>query len=134
VIRAGLRRLLVFVLVVLGGVAAISVAFAALAGWSVPHALATGYYIAGCASLVVCFVFGSRGPIRVDPGDDPDDYRPAGFGVFGFARGGRTGRRQRRKATPEERREARLGSVALFAFGVLLILLGAAFDPTRRVF
>lgn len=133
-IRAGLRRLLVFLLAVLGGVAAISAGFGALAGRSVPHALATGYYIAGAACLVVSFVFGSRGPIRVDPTDDPEEYRPAGFGVFGFARGGRTGRRQRRKATPEERRETRLGSVGLFVFGLLLILLGAAIDPARRVF
>jgi hypothetical protein len=139
VIRAGLRRLLVLVLVVVGGVAAIFALFAALAGRSVPHALAVGYYLAGCALLVTSFALGVRGPTRAEPGDEPeeyrpDDYRPGALGFFGVPRGGRVGRRARRKATPEERKEARLSSAVLFVFGVFLLLLGAAFDPARRVF
>jgi hypothetical protein len=135
VIRAGLRRLLVVLLVVLGGVAAIAATIGALAGKSVPHALATGYYLAGAGSLVVSLAFGMRGPTRVERTDDAEDDRPTPLGVvFGFPSGGRSGRRQRRKATPEERKEARLASFGLFAFGVLLILLGAAIDPARRAF
>lgn len=122
--------MLVFLLVVLGGVAAISATLAALAGKSVPHALAIGYYLAACGVLIMSFAFGSRGPTRVDMSDDPEEYRPVG--VFGVSRGGRLGRRNRRKATPEERREARLASIGLFVFGLLLVLLAAAFDPSRR--
>jgi len=133
VIRAGLRRLLVVLVLVVGGTAAISATLGALAGKSVPHSLATGYYLAGVGSLLMTFVLGSRGPTRAEQSDDPEDLRPSPFGViFGTPRGGRT--RQRRKATPEERRQARLASVGAFVFGLLLILLGAALDPARRVF
>ena len=135
-IRAGLRRALVFFLVVVGGVAAISATIAALTGKNAQHGLAIGYYLAGCGCLVMSFAIGSRGPTRPEPtDDDDDDYRRtplmAGFGV---PRGGRVGRRQRRKATPEERREARFSSVGLFVFGLLLLLLAAAFDPSRHAF
>jgi len=130
VIRAGLRRLLVAFLVVLGGVAAISATLGALAGSRISHALATGYYVVGVGALIICFALGIRGPTRAEPSDDPEAYRPSAFGVFG----GHVGRRPRRKATPEEQREARLGSLGMFVFGVLLVLLGAAIDPTRRVF
>ena len=135
-VRAGLRRFLLLLLIFLGGVAAVSATVGALAGRSVPHAVAIGYYIAGSVSLIICFAFGSRGPMRAETtGDDVDDYRPGPLGILGgMPRGGRTGRRQRRKATPEERREARLASVGLFILGVFLVLLGAAIDPTRRLF
>jgi hypothetical protein len=128
---------LVVVLVVVGGVGATAAILAALAGRSVPHAVAIGYYLAGCGCLVMSFAFGSRGPTRPESNDEaesPEEYRPGPLGVFGVPRGGRVGRRPRRKATPEERREARLSSVGLFVFGLLLLLLGAAFDPARRAF
>lgn len=136
-VRAGLRRLLVLFLFVLGGVAVIAATLGALAGASVPHAISIGYYIAGCGSLIMSFAIGSRGPTRAEP--DPDgeneDYRPSAMTVLGgVPRGGRIGRRPRRKATPEERREARLASLGLFVFGIALLLLGAAFDPAKHVF
>jgi hypothetical protein len=129
VVRAGLRRLLVTFLIVLGGVAAISATLGALAHRSVPHAVAVGYYLAGVGCLIVGFAFGSRGPTRPEGEDDPEKSRPTAFGFTVSA-----GRRPRRKATPEERREARLASFGLFMFGVILILLGAVIDPTRRAF
>src|ERR1700760_4986228 len=100
--------MLVFALIVLGGVAAISAVWGALAHKSVPHAVAIGYYVAGAAFLVAGFALGSRGPTRTDPSDDPEAYRPSPMGVLGFSRA-RYG--SRRKATPEERREGRLASV-----------------------
>lgn len=119
--------------VVLAGAAAISATLGALAGKSVPHALALGYYLAGVVSLVISFALGSRGPTRVERTEDTEDFRPSPFGlIFGSPRAGRV--RQRRKVTPEERRQARLSSAGLFVFGLLLILLGAALDPGRRVF
>lgn len=108
--------------VVLGGTAAISAALGALAGTSILRALATGFYIVGAGVLFGSLAFGARGPMRVDrsvEGDRP--FRPLG-------------RRSLRKATQEERRESRRVSLGLFAFGLLLVLAGAAFDPTRRLF
>ena len=135
-IRAGLRRLLVIFLIVLGGVAAISATLGALAGKSVPHALSIGYYLVGCGCLVMSFALGSRGPTRAESDDAHDeDYRPTAMTVLGgIPRGGRVGRRPRRKATPEERREARLAALGLFLFGIALLLLGAALDPSKHVF
>ncbi len=133
-IRAGLRRLLLFLLLALGGTAAISATLGALAHKSVPHALAVGYYVVGAGCLFMSLAFGSRGPTRGASTDDEEDFRPSPFGILGTSRGGRTGRRARRKATPEERRESRLAAVGLFAFGVLLVFLGAMVDPGRRAF
>jgi hypothetical protein len=137
VIRAGLRRLLVVVLVLLGGVAAISATLGALGGRGIPHAVATGYYVVGVMSLLMCLALGLRGPTRpeLDDDDDREAFRPPPFGVFGFSRAGYSGgRRPRRQATPEERREARLGSLGLFGLGLLFIVLGAAIDPAQRLF
>jgi hypothetical protein len=44
------------------------------------------------------------------------------------------GRRKLRKTTPEERSESRRASLGLFSLGLLLILLGTAFDPSRHAF
>ena len=121
-IRAGLRRILVFLAVVLGGTAAISAALGALAGGSIHHALAVGFYLAGAGILFCCLALGSRGPMRVDRSVEEDrPFLPRW-------------RRSLRKATPEERSETRRLSLGLFAFGLLLVLLGAAIDPSRRVF
>ncbi len=136
-IRAGLRRLLIAVLILLGAVAAISATLGALGGRNIAHSLATGYYVVGVGSLFMCFALGLRGPTRPDSSDDDEReaFRPPPFGVFGFSRAGYSaGRRPRREATPEERREARLGSLGLFALGVFLVLLGAMIDPAQRVF
>lgn len=126
-IRAGLRRILVILAVVLGGTAAVSAALGALAGGSLRHALALGYYLVGVGILIGSLALGSRGPTRVER--DPEGDRPVfPFGVLSF------GRRKVRKATHEERREAKLASLGLFAFGALIILLGAVVDPARRAF
>ena len=113
---------MLFVGVVVGGTAAVSAVLGALAGTGLDHALAVGYYAVGAASLVGSFVLGSRGPWRSEVSHDGSIQT----GVFG--------RRHVRKATPEERREGRWHSVGLFALGIALVLLGAAIDPTRRIF
>ncbi len=116
--------------VVLGGTAAISGALGALAGTSILHALAVGFYLVGAGILFGSLALGSRGPTRADrsaEGDPP--FLPLGP-IPILPRG----RRSRRKATPEERRESRRISLGLFVFGLLLVLVGAALDPTRRLF
>lgn len=111
-------------MVVLGATAAVSAALGALAGKNIHHALAVGFYVVGAAVLFGSFVFGSRGPTRVDRSVEDDRLsRPFVFG-----------RRKRRKATVEERSEARWASLGLFAFGILFVLLGALLDPGKHVF
>jgi hypothetical protein len=120
VLRAGFRRIVVFLAVVLGGTAAVSAALGALAGADLSRSIATGYYLIGSAVLVGSFVVGVRGPLRseaVEQGEAaPLRYRAS---------------RRLRKTTPEERHEGRRISLGLFALGVALILLGAVIDPSR---
>jgi hypothetical protein len=123
-LRAALPRILALLAVVVGGTAGVSAAIGALAGRSIEHSLAVGYYVVGAAVLVGSFVLGSRGPWRTDVmAQEPElaAYRT------------RT-RRRRRKATAEERAESKRSSFGLFLLGVALVLLGALVDPSRRAF
>ena len=115
-----------------GGTAAISVLIGAIAGKSLLHSLAVGYYLAGVGVLLCCLALGSRGPMRADRIVEED--RPVALGGFmGLARVP-LGRRSLRKASPQERFESRRASLGLFVLGLLLVLLGTAFDPTRHAF
>jgi len=127
VLRGALRRIAAILAVLVGGTAAISVALGALAGKSLLHSLAVGFYLAGAGTLFGSLALGSRGPMRVDRSFDED--------VLGERHALRPfGRRTLRKATPEERVEARRASLGLFVLGLALILLGTAFDPSRHAF
>jgi len=130
VIRRGLRRVAAILVVLIAGTAAVSAVLGALAGKSVVHSLAIGYYVVGAAVLVGSFVLGLRGPVRSEPVDDTPGQPAAGIpparGVFL--------RRTIRRTTPDERSTARRDSLALFVLGMLLVAIGAMIDPTRRVF
>jgi hypothetical protein len=130
VLRGALRRIAAIVAVLVGGTAVISVALGALAGKSLLHSLAVGYYLAGAGVLLCSLALGSRGPMRSDRSYEEDDIAvvPTPTGLRPLRR------RSFRKATPEERTESRRASLGLFALGLLLILLGTAFDPSRRAF
>ncbi|HZS30656.1 MAG TPA: hypothetical protein VFA37_05320 [Gaiellaceae bacterium] len=132
-LRAALRRLVVILAVVLGGTAAISASIGALAGKNVPHALAVGYYLVGAGVLFASLAIGSRGPMRADR-DAEEEIRPSPLGILGGMVVRSRNRRSLRKATPEERRESRLTSMGLFVFGLFVVMLGAAIDPSRRAF
>jgi hypothetical protein len=131
VLWGGLRRIAVIVAVLVGGTAAISAALGALAGRSVLQSLAVGFYLVGAGVLFGSFAFGSRGSMRVDRSvdDDPAAYAPSAWGRLHPV-----GRRSFRKASPEERSESRRASIGLFALGLLLLLIGTAFDPSRHAF
>jgi hypothetical protein len=126
VLRAGFRRIFVFLAVVVGGTAAVSAALGALSGANISRALATGYYVIGSAVLIGSFVFGVRGPLRSDPTEQDDTAPPPPSALFRSR-----GRRRLRKATAEERQEGTRVSLGLFALGVGLLLLGAVVDPSR---
>lgn len=122
--RGAIRRVLVIFATLSGVTVAVSLALGALAHANLLRAVADGFYIVGAAVLIGCFVLGSRGPWRPELEDDPG---PIGmFGMFG--------RRRLRKTTPEERVESRHQALGLFALGIVLVAIGAAIDPSRRVF
>jgi hypothetical protein len=121
VLRAGFRRIFVFLAVVLGGTAAIAAALGALAGANIASSIATGYYLIGSGVLVGSFVIGVRGPLRSEAVEQGEAAPPMRY----------RGSRRLRKTTPEERHEGRRISLGLFALGVALILLAAVVDPSR---
>ena len=123
--RGALGRLAVIFAVVVVATAAISVSLGALAHRNLAHSLGVGYYVAGCGALVATLGFGFRGPNRKEYGE-----RSAGQ-VFSF--GGFGGPRRVRRTTAEERSESRRNSLLFFAFGIVLIAIGAAIDPTRSL-
>jgi hypothetical protein len=133
VLRAALRRIAAILAVMVGGTAAVSAALGALAGKSILHSLAVGYYVAAAAVLIGCFVTGARGPLRRDSRDDGAEVPAVPPSMFSSNRSPLR-RRNMRKATPEERRESRLISLGLFALGLVLILIGSVLDPSRHAF
>jgi hypothetical protein len=132
VLRGALRRVAAVVAVLVCGTAAISVVLGALAGKSLSHSLAIGFYLVGAGVLFCSLALGSRGPMRTDRSVEEDEPVAVG-GFMGLARLP-LGRRSLRKASPEERSESRRASLGLFVLGLLLVLLGTAFDPARHAF
>jgi hypothetical protein len=120
-IRAAVRRILVLFGGVVGATAAVSLVLGALAHASLLRALAVGFYVVAAAILVGSFVFGVRGPLRPDWGPADQPRR----GILP---------RAVRRATADERVESKRNSLALFAFGIVLVFIGAAIDPTRHPF
>ena len=135
VLRGALRRIATIVAVLVGGTAAIAAALGAVVGASILHSLAVGYYLAGAGVLLGSLALGSRGPMRAerDPEEDSPESPPVVVPVLGGLYSPRS-RRNLRKATPEERSESRRTSLGLFVLGLVLVLLGTAFDPTRHAF
>ena len=135
VLRGALMRIAAIVAVLVCGTAAVAAAFGALIGASVLRSLAVGYYLAGAGVLLGSLALGSRGPMRADRDTEADslDRPPTVIPILGGLYTPR-GRRNLRKATPEERSESRRASLGLFALGVMLVLLGTVFDPTRHAF
>lgn len=115
--------------VVVAATAALSAAVGALAHRNIAHSLAVGYYVVGVGALIGCFVFGLRGPMRRELPDQ--DSAPSGQSLW-LGRGP-TSPRKLRRTTAEERSEARRNSLLLFAFGILLLVIGTAIDPTRKL-
>jgi hypothetical protein len=130
VLRGALRRISAIIAVLVGATAAISVVIGAIADRSLLRSLAVGYYVVGAGVLLCSLALGIRGPLRADRSFEAEDpMRVPAWGLFRPM-----GRRSIRQATPDERKESKRESLGLFVLGLLLVLLGTAFDPTRRAF
>lgn len=123
-IRSGLRRLFVIFAAIFALTGAVSVAIGALAHTNIARAVSVGFYAVGATVLVGSLVLGMRGPLRADWGDEQT-------GEMAARRAGLMARAIRR-TTLAERVDARRTSLALFALGLALILIGAGFDPHRN--
>lgn len=114
------------VLFVLIATPVISVALGALGHKNLEHSIAVGYYLVGAGALIGTLAFGLRGPTRRESIEGAD--RASGqFFSLGLSRG------PKRRATSEERFEAKRSSLLFFAFALFLIALGAAIDPARSI-
>jgi hypothetical protein len=129
VIRSALRRLAILIAVIVGVTCVLSLTIGALAHANLLRALAVGFYVAGAAVLVGSFVFGLRGPLKSEWGDD--EQTETGLPA---RRSGGLFPSVVRRTTTDERIDARKSSIALFGLGILLILIGAGFDPSRHAF
>jgi hypothetical protein len=83
-----------------------SLAIGLPSGNSLSRSLSTGFYLAGCCTLVLGFALAARGPVRLGAG---------------AARGSRW-------VTRSERADAIADSALLIAVGVVLLALGIASD------
>lgn len=88
------------------------------------RSLSVTYYCVGAALLVGTVVTGVKGPFR-------GEFRgPAEPGPLGRLVAPRTLRR----ATTEERMEGQRLAVFLFVIGIIVLAIGAAFDPIHNNF
>jgi uncharacterized membrane protein HdeD (DUF308 family) len=106
VYRAAARRLLRLALAAAAATAVVSLIFGLLAGSSVSRSLSVGFYLIGCAALLVGFALAVRGPVRLG-GDEQHGFRVA---------------------TRDEREDAIADSALLVALGVVLLLIGVLAD------
>jgi hypothetical protein len=142
VLRSGLRRLVVIFAVIFAVTAVLSLVLGALAHANLERALAVGFYASGAAVLIGSFVFGLRGPVRGEWGAAQAGHGQGVDGLQGAAEapvphGGTFGGlmpRKVRRTTSDERTDARRNSIALFVLGIVLILIGSGFDPSRHPF
>ncbi len=125
--RAAARRV---VLLFGGATVVIALASAAIGlavGSSATRSAATGLYLVGCFLVVLGVFAGIRGPLR--PAGDAEDAEPLGalLGVGIFSKGVR-------RATSDERADARGTAWLFLAMGIVMVLVGIAVDPRTTLF
>ncbi len=116
-----LRRFAQLLVVVSAVTIVLSALFGLLVDASILRSIAIGFYLVGCFVLFGAFFFGNRGPVR--PSGDEDTG-----GLF------RLGSRRLRWATKEEHAEAISSSAVFVPLGLLLILVGVAWDTRHSLF
>ena len=117
-----LRRMVKLFLVVSAFTILMSASLGLLVGASILRSIAIGFYLVGCFVLIGAFFVGNRGPVRSKGDVD------AGGGILGL------GTRRLRWATSEEHEEAVNAPAVLLPLGIVLILLGIAWDPMHSLF
>ena len=124
--RAAARRVVVLFGSALVAVAAASVLIGLAVGASAERSAATGLYLVGCFLLVLGVFAGIRGPLR--PAGAEEEGAPMGslLGVGIFSKGVR-------RATGEERSDARATAWLFLALGLAMIFVGMAVDPRTRL-
>jgi hypothetical protein len=116
--RAAVRRLVVLVAITVTVTALGSLGLGALAGASASRSLALGCYAVGSFLLIAAFFVGNRGPVRLrseSPGSGV-----ALFPLFGARRLG--------WASKTEQQETIGHATVFIVLGLVLVLVGAAFD------
>lgn len=119
-LRAGLRRFALLLLLAVGVTSALSLLLGLAAGASLARSVSVGLYLVGTFLLVAGFFVGNRGPARMKGADDAGPVA----GMFGIG----IGARRLRWATPEEQEESLASSAVFVVLGIVLILLGILVD------
>ena len=120
--RAAARRIVLLFGIATIVIAAVSAAIGLALGSSASRAAATGLYLVGCFLVVLGVFAGVRGPLR-PAGDDEDREAIGGLlGIGIFSKGVR-------RATSDERADARATAGLFLSLGVVMILVGIALDP-----
>ena len=118
---AAARRFAVLLAVLAGVTAAIALLAGLALDASPGESLPRGFYLVGCFLLLVGVFAGIRGPVRPKGGDEGRDAVGGMFGIGVFSRG-------MRKATADERQDARSTSWLFLTLGLALLVLGIASD------
>jgi uncharacterized membrane protein len=126
-VGAAARRIVLLFGIAVIGIAAVSTLIGLALGGSASRSAATGLYLVGCFLVVLGVFAGVRGPLR--PAGDADDAEPLGalLGVGIFSKGVR-------RATLDERDDARGTSWLFLALGVVMVVVGIVVDPRTRLF
>jgi hypothetical protein len=118
----GAARRILGLFAVVGGITfVLSLIFGALAGTSLRHSVAIGFYLVGSMLLLAGFFVGNRGVLRADTDTD------SGGLLLGF------GRRRVRSATGEEQRESVRVSALVIGLGIALLILGTLADTENKL-
>jgi len=126
-VGAAARRIVLLFGIATLAIAAVSALIGLALGSSAARSAATGLYLVGCFLIVLGVFAGVRGPLR--PEGDPEDAEPLGglLGMGIFAKGVR-------RATRDERDDARATAWLFLAMGVVMVLVGIALDPRTSLF
>jgi len=124
---AAARRIVLLFGIATVAVAAVSALIGLALGSSAPRAAATGLYLVGCFLVVLGVFAGVRGPLR--PAGDAEEAEPLGalLGVGIFSKGVR-------RATNDERQDARATTWLFLTLGIAMVLVGIAIDPRTSLF
>jgi uncharacterized membrane protein len=126
-VRAAARRIVLLFGSATVVIALVSGLIGLALGSSAARSAATGLYLVGCFLIVLGVFAGVRGPLR--PRGEADDAEPLGalLGIGIFSKGVR-------RATSDERDDARATAWLFLALGLVMVLVGIALDPRTTLF